>query len=281
MHRNGAEGYEEADAATSVASARRFVTSVLRRKSALVEPIVTPRFAVSCDAEALSGLGQLAAEFDLRIQTHLSESESEVDLIKELFPTSADYTSVYAEAGLLTPKTIMAHCVHLTQAELNMMRAAGSGISHCPNSNSSLKSGNMDVRRAAAAGVKVGLGTDCSGGYSASMIDAMRFAVGTSNQVSFATRDAGYRPLSYADAVYLATRGSAEVASLADKVGCFEAGLKFDAIRIRVDEKVSPASVTFGPETLEELVQKFVFIGDDRNVTQVWVDGKMVKNSKL
>ena len=109
-----------------------------------------------------------------RIQSHLSESIDEVKWVSELFPSSKHYTGVYADTGLLNSKTIMAHGVHLNDDELSMLRCTGGGISHCANSNCSLKSGFCNVLRLRDYGVKVGLGTDCAGGYSPSMIDSMR-----------------------------------------------------------------------------------------------------------
>ena len=109
-----------------------------------------------------------------RIQSHLSESVAEVDWVSELFPLSKHYTGVYKDNGLLGNKTIMAHGVHLNDDELSMLSSTGAGISHCANSNCSLKSGLCNVLRLKEHGVKVGLGTDCSGGYSTSMIDSMR-----------------------------------------------------------------------------------------------------------
>ena len=109
-----------------------------------------------------------------RIQSHLSESVAEVKWVSELFPSSQHYTGVYKDMGLLNSKTIMAHGVHLDEKELKMLSHTGAGISHCANSNCSLKSGFCNVLRLRDHGVKVGLGTDCSGGYSPSMIDSMR-----------------------------------------------------------------------------------------------------------
>ena len=95
--------------------------------------------------------------------------------MSELFPSSKHYTGVYKDMGLLNDKTIMAHGVHLENEELEMLEQVGAGISHCPNSNCSLKSGFCNVLRLKDHGVKVGLGTDCAGGYSPSMIDSMRY----------------------------------------------------------------------------------------------------------
>ena len=113
----------------------------------------------------------------IRIQSHLSESMDEVKWVSELFPNSKHYSGVYDDTGLLGNKTIMAHGVHLSKDELQMLRYKEAGISHCPNSNCSLKSGFCNVLRLKDHGVKIGLGTDCAGGYSPSMIDSMRYPI--------------------------------------------------------------------------------------------------------
>lgn len=173
MNRNGFENYVETTS-DSLNETKLFVSEVLGRRSRLVEPIITPRFVPTCDRELRVGLGDLAAKTGVRVQTHLGESRPEVAWVKELETNAQHYTDVYNRSGLLTDRTIMAHCVYLNDDELDMMRTAGAGISHCPNSNTSLKSGMMDVQRVRSKGVKVGLGTDCSGGYAASIVDSMR-----------------------------------------------------------------------------------------------------------
>eukprot|EP00094_Tigriopus_californicus_P008857 TCALIF_08538-PA protein Name:"Similar to GDA Guanine deaminase (Pongo abelii)" AED:0.14 eAED:0.16 QI:0/0.6/0.5/0.83/0.8/0.66/6/0/417 len=248
MNRNSFNGYQETTQ-NSLNESKLFIAGVQARKSSLLDPVITPRFVPSCDQELLLGLGDLAKSSDVRIQSHLSETLAEVAWVKELEPTSRDYTDVYRQAGLLTAKTVMAHCVHLSNAELNAMKEAQTGIAHCPNSNCSIRSGNMDVRQIQKRGIKVGLGTDCSAGYSPSMLDAMR--------------------------------GSASVTCLDRVVGQLDEGFQFDAIRIRLNSKAHPTSHLFGHETIEDMVHKFVFLGDDRNVVQVWVNGRIVKDLGL
>jgi guanine deaminase len=147
--------------------------------------------------------------------------------VKEIEPWSSSYTDVYASYGLLTEKTILAHCVYLSEEEVATIKAAGAGIAHCPNSNCSLRSGNMDARRMQAAEVRVGMGTDCSGGYSPSVLENMRFAVNTSKQIFLASpADANYNAITFADAIYMATKGSALATRLDHKVGTLEEGLR-------------------------------------------------------
>ena len=115
----------------------------------------------------------------------------QVAWMRELEPWANSYTHVYEGTGLLTDKTVLAHCIHLDDAEVHAIRESGAGVAHCPNSNCSIRSGNMDAQRMREGGVRLGLGSDCSAGYSPSVLENMRFAVATSNQVHIRRCDEG------------------------------------------------------------------------------------------
>jgi guanine deaminase len=112
----------------------------------LLSPIITPRFAPSCTSELLSSLGALAKKENLPIQTHMSENLAETALVKELFPDQPTYAHVYDAHGLLTERTILAHCVHIDAEEIKLCAERGAGIAHCPISNTGLTSGEAKVR---------------------------------------------------------------------------------------------------------------------------------------
>ncbi|XP_065576999.1 guanine deaminase-like isoform X5 [Artemia franciscana] len=240
----------------------------------LVNPVVTPRFAPSCSMELLTNLGRIAKTYDVSIQTHCSETLPECQWVKELFPGFEDYIDVYDKAGLLTAKTTLAHGIYLSEREMSRITETQTKVSHCPNSNCSLMSGLCDVRKLESLGVVVGLGTDVSGGYSISMLDAMRCSITVSNIIASA-KDGGYVPFNYQDALRLATISGAEVLGISDKVGNFEVGKDFDALRVNLSPKAGNIDI-FGYETMEELVQKFIFLGDDRNIREVYVAGRRV-----
>ncbi|ESZ94192.1 guanine deaminase [Sclerotinia borealis F-4128] len=213
---------------------------------ALITAILTPRFAPSCTRELMLSLGKLSHEKNLPIQTHISENRAEVSWVRELFPECADtgYAGVYDAYGCLTPRTILAHAVHVSEGEVRLIRERGSGIAHCPVSNSALRSGMAGVRGWLDGGVKVGLGTDVSGGFSASVLVAAREASCVSRCVAAGVggvdgegsgggsggrkgeeRDA----LSVEEVLYLATRGGAEVVGMQEVIGGFEVGMQWDA----------------------------------------------------
>ncbi|KAK7618523.1 hypothetical protein IWX50DRAFT_565200 [Phyllosticta citricarpa] len=281
--------YRDASAADSIASTLAVINHIrqLDPHGTLIAPIITPRFAPSCTAHALSLLGKLQREHNILAQTHISENPSEVALVASLFPDAPSYAAVYDAAGLLNPRTILAHAVHMTPDETALVRDRGAKVSHCPVSNSALTSGVAPVRALLDHGIDVGLGTDVSGGYSPSVLEAARQTVLVSRLRSTDGKDdAEHAKLSTEEALYLATRGGAQVVGLADRIGAFEVGMEWDAQMIglgplTVDaesaEKVEASPVDiFGWETWAERVDKWVFNGDDRNTLAVWVKGRLV-----
>lgn len=252
----------------------------------LVCPILTPRFAPSCTSALLHKLGNLHKETKLPVQTHISENKSECQLVRKLFPESTSYAEVYDSHGLLTSKMVLAHAIHLSNEECALIKARDAKISHCPASNSALTSGGAKVRGLLDRGITVGLGTDVSGGYSPSMLEAVRQASLVSRHVAMLDGDAA--KLSIEEVLYLGTRGGAKVLGLEDKVGGFEVGKEWDTQLVSLamveDEEDSindgrgvPSPVDiFGWESWDERVAKWVYNGDDRNTTTVWVKGRKV-----
>ncbi|KAL1882832.1 hypothetical protein Daus18300_000470 [Diaporthe australafricana] len=279
-------GYRDADAAEGLARTRECVAHARAADpgGALVRPIVTPRFAPSCTAASMRALGGLARAEGLPVQTHVSENRGEIDLVAALFPgetaRGAGYAGVYDAFGLLTDRTILAHAVHLGEAEAALLAARGTKVSHCPCSNSAITSGAARVRWLLDKGVDVGLGTDVSGGYSPSVLDAARQAALVSRHVAMGGDDGA--KLSVDEVLHLATRGGARCVGLEGVVGGFEVGMQWDAQLVSLggvgeDGEGGEGNVdVFGWESWEEMVAKWLFNGDDRNTTKVWVKGRLV-----
>lgn len=225
----------------------------------------------------MKGLGELAQKYELPIQSHLSENIHEVEEVNALHPDLLHYTDVYREMGLLTEKTYMAHCCHVSPDEAKMLAECKSGIAHCPMSNFNIKSGVADVKFLTDHGLDVGLGTDVSGGHSPSMLSAIHMAIIASNTIQF-TRGEEYKPISHKEAFYMATLGGSKVLGLDKVIGNFEVGKQFDALLIGTDVKESPFDV-FEDDTLEDVVQKFLYMGDDRNIKKVFVNGKLISGT--
>ncbi|KAM5434631.1 putative guanine deaminase [Microsporum ferrugineum] len=261
----------------------------------LVKPIITPRFAISCTSDGLAQLGKLAASTNppTYIQTHISENGDEIETVKALFPDCVTYTEVYDKANLITPRTILAHGIHLLESERALIRERSAGVAHCPASNTSLSSGMCPVRTLLDDGINVGLGTDVSGGYSSSILETARQASLVSRLLSHHNNkeNMGREKLSVEEALYLATRGGARVLNMQDQIGGFEDGMFWDAQMIELggclesdaDATVEQSALQpggnvciYGWETWEERVAKWMWTGDDRNVKAVWVGGRLV-----
>jgi guanine deaminase len=278
--------YRDVSPASALADTRATISHIasIDPTNALITPIITPRFAPSCSSELMHGLGALQKETNLPVQTHISENKNEVALVKSLFPGFESYTDVYDKHSLLGPKTILAHGVHLSEDEVDLIKKRESKISHCPASNSAITSGTAQVRWLLNKGVEVGLGTDMSGGYSPSILEAVRQASLVSRHVAMGGDDAA--KLSIEEVLYLGTRGGAKVVGLADKIGGFEVGMEWDAQliglgNVGVEEGDMGAVDIFGWENWDERVAKWVFNGDDRNTLAVWVKGRLVHERKI
>lgn len=258
----------------SIKNTLAFIKSIEQIGNPLVKPIVTPRFALSCDMELMRELAKIAKARDLHIQTHVSENKDEIIAVKRAYPDQPSYAAVYDSAGLLTSKTVLAHGVYLGDSELAIIKERGTAVIHCPSSNTNLKSGLCDVQRLKTNGIKVGLGTDVSGGASYSMLNEMRSVLQVSNYLSL-TRD-NYTPLSYKDVFHMATLGGAKALSIEDKVGNLAPGKQFDALIIDLNAKDSLLD-NFKEYTLEENFQRFIYAGDERNIVSVYVNGRKVK----
>lgn len=281
MDSNSPDYYTETTA-SSLEDTRKFIEYVKGKNNSLITPVVTPRFAISCSSELMTGLGDLAEEYKLPIQTHLCENPDEIAFTKSLFPNSKDYTSVYNDHNLLNERSYMAHCVHMTDSEVDLLAEKKAGVAHCANSNFSLHSGVCDVRRFLNKGIKVGLGTDVAGGFSPSILDAVRSAFFASKTNKFIHRDGplndpNYVPLNPSELLYLATLGGAQVLGLQDKIGNFTEKKAFDALWVDLE---NGSLDLMGGETLQEKVEKFLFNGSAQNLKHVYVQGKRVSGRK-
>lgn len=218
------------------------------------KPIVTPRFVPSCSDELMEDLGRLARELDLPVQSHLSENLSEQELVAGLCPWSSCYGEVYAQFGMLSPRSIMAHCVYSSDEEIELLRASGTYVAHCPQSNAQLASGIAPVRRYLDAGINVGLGTDIAGGANLSMFRCIADAV-TASKLRWRLVDQRLAPLAPQEALWLATAGGG---SFFGRVGSFEAGYELDALVLDDSGIPTPRDLS-----VWERVERYLFLAEE------------------
>ncbi len=262
-----------------------FIDHVRSLKNSRLKPVVTPRFIPSCTDAALEGLGAIAKSCGCHIQTHCSESDWQHDYVRDRFGLN-DSESL-DRFGLLTRHTVLAHGVFLDDDDLGRIAARGAAVAHCPLSNYYFSNAVFPLRRALEKGVRVGLGTDVSGGPSASIFDAMRNAVASSRRLQDGVdarlppeqRGVANSAIDWKTAFYTATLGGADALDL--PVGAFEVGRKFDAIRIDPAAKGGTIRLMDDIDTNEEAVQKIIYTASRANIAQVWVDGILVSGGSV
>jgi guanine deaminase len=219
-----------------------------------------PRFAGSCSMELMRGISEVAAERQAFIQSHLSENVDEVKWVRSLFPERSSYTDVYVSAGMLGSRTILGHCIHLSDPEISELARSRTNVAFCPYSNRTLRSGVMPFARLRDAGLQIGLGTDIAGGPSLSMFRQMGEAV---NSASVSTRGA----------FYLATLGGAKVLQLDNHIGSMDPGKDADFTVIDY-LRADPLSGTGGYNTPAHVLSRLCYNGDAQCVKEVYIRGE-------
>lgn len=232
-----------------------------------VKPILTPRFAPSCTKELMEGLGSIAREYNAPIQSHINENLDEIKWVAYLFPNSKHYADVYDGFGLLNEKTLMAHCIHMKKEEIDLFLERGVYAVHCPHSNCNISSGKMPLKSLIKKGIKAGFGSDISGGHAVSIPKTMVLAMQIAKLRFQENPDEGFLKMS--EAFYLATKGGG---SFFGKVGSFEEGYEFDALVIDDNSLAERDDLS-----IEERLEKFIYIGDDRNIIKRYISGKEIK----
>jgi guanine deaminase len=227
---------------------------------------VTPRFALACSDAQMQAAGDiLAAHPDVLLHTHLAENRHECAAVAQRFPDSIDYLDVYDGFGLVGPRSVFAHGIHLSDRACARMAQTGAGIAICPSSNLFLGSGFFNFGQADAHHVRLGLGTDIGAGTSFSMM----YTAGLAYQAALA-REERLDPFR---ALYLATAGSADLLHIADRVGALAVGQEADFVVL--DDQATPllARRTAGA-TLAERLFAMQILGDDRLVRRSYILGE-------
>ncbi|CAN5372911.1 guanine deaminase [soil metagenome] len=227
---------------------------------------VTPRFALTSSDAQLQVAGDLvAAHPEVLMHTHLAENVRECEAVAARFPDAYHYLDAYDRFGLVTPRSVFAHGVHLSDRACTRLAETGAGIAVCPSSNLFLGSGFFDFRQADAHGVAYGLGTDIGAGTTFSMLHT----AGLAYQAALA-RD---YPLDPFRALYFATAGSAALLHIADRVGALEVGQEADFVVLDCAATPLLARRTAGA-TLAERLFALQILADDRAIARTYLLGE-------
>lgn len=227
---------------------------------------VTPRFVLtSSDAQLASAGALLAAHPEVLMHTHLAENRDEIAAVAARFASARDYLDVYDRFGLVGPRSVFAHCVHMDDRALARMGEAGASIAFCPTSNLFLGSGLFDLASADAHGVKVGIGTDVGAGTSFSLLATLgeAYKIGQLRGVS----------LDPFRALHLATAGGARTLGLGDRIGGLQPGQEADFIVLDCGATPLLARRTAGASLVDRLFALQI-LGDDRTIRRTYVAGR-------
>jgi guanine deaminase len=228
---------------------------------------VTPRFAITSTDEQLAALGALLQEFPtVLMQTHLDENLNEIATIKRLFPDDASYTAVYARFGLLGPRSLMGHCIHLDDAEVALLRDTQSVAVFCPTSNLFIGSGLFNYDRLNAAGVRIALATDVGGGTSYSMLRTAAEA--------YKVMQLQGQNLPALAAFDLMTRRNSAALGLENEIGSITPGAFADLVVLDARGTPAMAHRMEVARDLEEELFVLMTLGDDRAVRQTYIAGE-------
>lgn len=233
---------------------------------------ITPRFALTSSPAQLAVAGALAEEFpDCYVQTHLAENLDEIAMAESLYPAALDYTGIYEDNGLLGPRSLLGHCIHLGDREVEILADTGSVAVFCPTSNLFLGSGLFDWQRLAEGGVRIGVATDVGGGTSYSMLKTLDEA--------YKVLQLNGQTLSPLLSFYMMTLGNARALSLEESIGTLAAGR--DADIVVLDSCATPAGALRmqTAATLSEELFVLQTMGDDRAVVETYVAGVPMKSA--
>ncbi|HEX8290414.1 MAG TPA: 5'-deoxyadenosine deaminase [Pyrinomonadaceae bacterium] len=220
-----------------------------------------PRFAVSCTRGLLERVARLAQERGVMIHTHASENVSECELVER--ETGMRNVLYLDSLGVSGPHVLLAHCVHLDEAETGLLASKGTHVAHCPSSNMKLGSGVAPVSELLARGVSVSLGADgapCNNRLD--MFTEMRSAA----LLQKVSRGADALPA--ARVLRMATLGGARALGLDEEVGSLEPGKRADITVLELGR----LHTTPRPE----VVSTVVYAAEARDVRDVLIDGRVV-----
>jgi guanine deaminase len=267
------ESYRDASATDGIAASRESIELIRALGSDLVHPIITPRFIPACTDDLLGGLGRLAAETGALVQTHCSESDWEHNHVLDRHGVSD--ASALDRFGLIRPGSVLAHADHVSAEDLDLIASRRAGIAHCPLSNIYFGNAVFPARRALAAGVNVGLGTDIAGGAEPALLSQVAAAVnvsrlledGVDSGVAAADRGVADSRIDVVKAFWMATLGGANV--LNAPIGLLAPGRQFDAVA------VSTSGLGIWPEIDDSvrIFEKLTRLAGRSDIERVWVAG--------
>jgi len=221
-----------------------------------------PRFAVSCTPELLARVARLARERGVMVHTHASENRQECELVEQA--TGLRNITYLDSLGLTGRHVALAHCIHVDDREIAILRGTNTNVVHCPSSNLKLGSGIAPVKRMLEEGISVSLGADgaaCNNRLD--MFTEMRTAALLQKALH------GPEVLPARRMLRMATIDGARALGLGDEIGSLEVGKRADVIVVRMD------SLHSTPHSAD-LASAITYSAQSSDVETVVIDGQLV-----
>jgi 5-methylthioadenosine/S-adenosylhomocysteine deaminase len=229
-----------------------------------IRTVLAPLAPDMCSTRLLLRVKEAAEKHKVGMTTHLAQSERELAQVRHLYgKTPAEYLRAL---GYLTPRLSCAHCIHLTEGDMAIMKRSGASILHCPRPY--LLSGETaPLLKWLERGIPVGLGTD---NVHHSILETMRAALYAARLRTETLKEPfpSKRPTAM-ELLELATIRGAEVIGMEDEIGSLETGKKADLIVVDlIGPHITP---TIDP------ISSIVLYGQDSDIETVIVDGQVLK----
>jgi len=239
-------------------------------KTDRVKYAYAPRFALSCSYDLLKDTAELVKELPGSLyHTHSSENRDEIAAVRKKY--GKENVDFFDSIGALNDKTVLAHCIHLNDHEVNLLKKTGTRVSHCPSSNLKLGSGIANIPRYLKEGVHVSLGADgapCNNNLSAFV--EMRLAALIQKPIH------GSTVMDAKTTFKLATIEGAKALHLENEIGSIEVGKKADLVLL--DLNVPDKCLL---DNDENIYSDIVYSSSKDSVKYVMIDGRwVVKNGE-
>lgn len=260
------ELHEETE--TSIAESLRLLQTWHGKAEGRIRYCFAPRFALSCTKKLLERVGTLAHDRGVMIHTHASENRNECAIVEN--QTGLRNVIYLDSVGISGQHVVLAHCVHLDEAEFQTLLQTKTNVAHCPSSNLKLGSGIAEISKMLDRGISVSLGAD--GAACNNRLDMF-----TEMRSMALLQKALYGPevLPAKQALSVATLGGARALGLESDIGSLEAGKRADVIVVNLNSLHSMPHA-------KDLVSALVYSGQASDVESVVIDGKIVmKDRKL
>lgn len=227
--------------------------------------VITPRYAGNCSKKLMKKLSDIAKSENLFIQTHLAENKEELKLVLRLNKENKNYTEIYLDAGIVTDKSIFAHCIYLSDEEIDILKKNSSIISHCPCSNRFLVSGIMPLKKYHNENLKISLGTDIAGGYNYSLLNEAREAIENSKYYKLYI-DNNAEILNVKEAFLLTNYLAAKSLGLESQIGSLSESKNADFVVLN-NENIN------NENNLEEILSKIIYQSEFNKIKKVFIEG--------